>query len=93
MCDAPSAGGGREGTGGGGGAEEEQAARRCGVTRLAVVVVLVGLTDLSFALDSIGAVLALSHAPLLFVSSQAASMFLLRPLYFALAATMTSVIP
>ena len=93
VCDAPSAGGGSGGgkEGGGGGAEEEQAARRCGVTRLAVVVVLVGVTDLSFALDSIGAVLALSHAPLLFVSSQAASMLLLRPLYFALAATMTSV--
>ena len=74
VCDAPSAGGGRGSTGGGGGAEEERAARRCGVTRMAVVVVLVGLTDLSFALDSIGAVLALSHAPLLFVSSQAASL-------------------
>ena len=61
------------------------------MTRLAVVVVLVGVTDLSFALDSIGAVLALSHAPLLFVTSQAASMLLLRPLYFALAATMASV--
>ena len=62
--------------------------RRCGATRLAVVAFAIGCTDLTFALDSITAVLALSHAPMLFVTSQAASMLLLRPLYFMLAAAM-----
>ena len=52
------------------------------------MVVLIGVTDLSFALDSVTAVLALSHAPLLFVTSQAASMLLLRPLFFMLSASM-----
>lgn len=62
--------------------------RRCGATRLAVVAFAIGCTDLTFALDSITAVLALSHAPLLFVTSHVASMLLLRPLYFMLAAAM-----
>lgn len=74
--------------GGGGGSGDGGATRRCGATRLAVVAFAVGCTDLTFALDSITAVLALSHAPLLFVTSQAASMLLLRPLYFMLAAAM-----
>ena len=57
-------------------------------TPLFVVLLLVETTDLLFAVDSIPAVLAISHDPFIVFSSNAFAILGLRTIYFALAEVM-----
>ena len=59
------------------------------LTPLAVALVLVELTDLVFAVDSIPAVFAISADPLLVFTSNVFAILGLRSLYFALAAMLS----
>jgi len=62
--------------------------RRCGLvflTPLALVLVLVELTDLVFALDSIPAIFAVSQDPFIVYTANVFAILGLRSLYFALA--------
>lgn len=58
------------------------------VTRMAAVVVAIGFTDLTFAMDSISAVLGTTTDTTIIVCSQSLSMLLLRPIYFMFAAVL-----
>ena len=55
------------------------------VTRLFIVLLLIEATDLIFAVDSIPAVLAVSHDPFIVYTSNVFAILGLRSLYFALA--------
>jgi tellurite resistance protein TerC len=57
-----------------------------GISSLLPVILAVELTDLLFAVDSIPAVLAVSHNPFVVYTSNIAAILGLRSLYFALAA-------
>jgi tellurite resistance protein TerC len=57
-----------------------------GIGSLLPVILAVELTDLLFAVDSIPAVLAVSHNPFVVYTSNIAAILGLRSLYFALAA-------
>jgi tellurite resistance protein TerC len=59
---------------------------RPGISSLLPVILAVELTDLLFAVDSIPAVLAVSHNPFVVYTSNIAAILGLRSLYFALAA-------
>ncbi|MGO9318686.1 MAG: TerC/Alx family metal homeostasis membrane protein [Terracidiphilus sp.] len=59
---------------------------RPGISSLLPVILAVELTDLLFAVDSIPAVLAVSHNPFVVYTSNIAAILCLRSLYFALAA-------
>jgi len=63
-------------------------AQRMCATRMCAVVVAIGCTDLTFAMDSISAVLATTTDTALIVTSQCLSMLALRPLYFMMAAAL-----
>jgi tellurite resistance protein TerC len=63
---------------------------RFAFTSLFIVLLVVETTDLVFALDSIPAVLAISHDPFIVYSSNIFAILGLRALYFALAGAMTS---
>jgi len=58
------------------------------LSRVAALVVAIGLTDLSFALDSISMVLATTRSSFVMVVSQALSMLVLRSIYFMIASLM-----
>ena len=59
-------------------------------TRMAAVVVAIGFSDLTFAMDSITVTLGMTHSPLILIASQALSMLFLRPCYFLVAALLSS---
>ena len=60
------------------GASRRARSGRLCVTRMAAVVVAIGFTDLTFAMDSISAVLGSTTDTTLIITSQALSMLLLR---------------
>ena len=60
-------------------------ARRRAVTRLGICLVVIGSTNLIFAIDAIPAVLCITREPLLVVASNVFALLGLRSLYFALA--------
>ena len=64
----------------------DSAAATCTRDRLLPVILAVEVTDLLFAMDSIPAVLAVTHNPFVVYTSNIAAILGLRSLYFALAA-------